>query len=112
MTISVLQGSQLRLQDLEVLSRVSEGARVIEAAKVLASRAGTAGNSICAVPSISPEEQISKLKPETRGITSEKTEGLGSYGLDTWVKLSPTHYRGDRENTHKRQAEASTKRKN
>lgn len=58
LTVSVLQGSQLRLQDLEVLSRVSEGARVIEAAKVLASRPGTAGNSICAVSSISPEEQV------------------------------------------------------
>ena len=41
LTVSVLQRSQLRLQDLEVLSRVSEGARVIEVAKVLASRFGT-----------------------------------------------------------------------
>lgn len=41
LTVSVLQGSHLRLQDLEVLSRVSEGARVIEGAKVLASRPGT-----------------------------------------------------------------------
>ena len=91
---------------------MSEGASVIEGAKVLASRPGTAGDSICAVPSISPEEQISKLKLETRGITSDKTEGLGTYGLDTWVKLSPTHYRGHRGNTCKRQAGASTKRKN
>lgn len=41
LTVSVLQRSQLRLQDLEVFSRVSEGARVIEVAKVLASRPGT-----------------------------------------------------------------------
>ena len=58
LTVLVLQGSQLRLQDLDVLSRVSEGASVIEVAKVLASRPGTAGDSICAVPSISPEEQV------------------------------------------------------
>ena len=41
------------------------------------------------IPTLSPHTQSlmgSKLKLETRGITSDKTEGLGTYGLDTWAE--------------------------